>query len=287
MTVKNLPVPVLKVDHVLNHPNADRLSLVTVGSHTMVWGKTDDGEHAFKPGDIVVYIPVGATIPEWLLRRMGYWNEEEGRGTLRGKNHDEVRMVKLRGVTSGGLILPITVVDQSKLVVTNEGGETLEVTLGDDVAAFLGITPPTTWQPDRPRRSAVELKLSGWIVTGSDGDHSNALYLIDHRTGRFDAPLAKTVYDRSGYGKRPVTVNYHITDEPVSEMELHERLVAMMCGTTHEGEGDLSYYHRYSDMTGYLWTDEKFRVGGHNVIAELTTYRGKWCFMTVTIHGDR
>lgn len=25
------------------------------------------------------------------------------------------------------------------------------------------------------------------------------------------------------------------------------------------------YYHQYSDLTGYLWTDERFKAGGHDL----------------------
>ena len=36
------------------------------------------------------------------------------------------------------------------------------------------------------------------------------------------------------------------------------KIVSMM------GEVESQYYHRYSDLTGYLWTDEAFKCGGHD-----------------------
>lgn len=35
------------------------------------------------------------------------------------------------------------------------------------------------------------------------------------------------------------------------------------------GIADTKYYHAYSDLTGYLWTTEKLKVGGHDVLEEI------------------
>lgn len=128
------------------------------------------------------------------------------------------------------------------------------------------------------------LVIQGWIVLGKDGDYDDALYLVDHRAGSLTDPLAEQVYDATRWGRCPVSINYHVTDEPFAEDELLSMLVAKMCGVSHSGEGKAEYSHRYSELTGYLWTTETLEVGGHDVLQELRSDKGKWCFMTVTIH---
>lgn len=127
----------------------------------------------------------------------------------------------------------------------------------------------------------------GWIMDGRDGDYDRALHLIDHRTGVFDDPLARQVYYKTGFGSKQVSVCYHITDQPELEETLTGMVIAKMCGVSHSGNAETKYYHRYSELTGYLWTDEDFKVGGHDVLAELRSYKGKWCYLVVTFHGAK
>ena len=38
---------------------------------------------------------------------------------------------------------------------------------------------------------------------------------------------------------------------------------------------------RYSEITGYLWTDEELNVGGHDLMAELKSNVGKWLILEI------
>ena len=71
-------VLVEEVSRVEDHPNADRLSLVGVRGYNCVSAKLEDGSHRYKVGDKVVYIPEGAVVPDWLLKK-GFWNEKENK----------------------------------------------------------------------------------------------------------------------------------------------------------------------------------------------------------------
>jgi len=99
--------PIVRVSEVVDHPNADRLSLVRLEGlgYLCVSGKLEDGSPRYRAGDLVVYIPNAAVLPEWLLREMDFWNAETGKGTLAGSNGDRVKPLKLRGIFSEGLIL--------------------------------------------------------------------------------------------------------------------------------------------------------------------------------------
>lgn len=78
------------------HNNADALELAVVGDYRSIVMKG-----AFKTGDLGVYIPEAAVVPEWLIVQLGL----EGR--LAGKAQNRVKAIKLRGVLSQGLIVPV------------------------------------------------------------------------------------------------------------------------------------------------------------------------------------
>ena len=95
-----------RVASVADHPNADRLSLVGIRGYTCVSAKLEDGSHRYKPGDLVVYVPEGAVVPEWLLRK-GFWNEKDNKGMLAGSKGDRVKAIKLRDVLSQGILFSV------------------------------------------------------------------------------------------------------------------------------------------------------------------------------------
>lgn len=154
--------PVVRVSEVVDHPNADRLSLVRLEGlgYLCVSGKLEDGSPRYQPGDFVVYIPSASVLPEWLLKYMGFWNDETGRGTLAGSAGDRVKPLKLRGIFSEGVIfptLPMSIPDACMLEVTishngNDGMPMLRV--GEDASEVLGITK---WSPPIPVAMAGEV----------------------------------------------------------------------------------------------------------------------------------
>ena len=157
-------VPVCRVASVENHENADRLSIVKLEGlgFTCISGKLESGEHRYKVGDLVCYIPSAAILPEWLLKKMDFWNEETGKGTLSGPDGNRVKPLKLRGVFSEGVLYPVTVLGLPKQVLpvydnwlwiysveTENGthifanipsGESQTAVQGMDMAETLGIT---------------------------------------------------------------------------------------------------------------------------------------------------
>lgn len=130
--MSDFEVKVVRINDVYDHPNADRLSIVKIGGYECVSGKMDDGSPRYKAGDLVVYVPEDALLPEYLLKSQGFWNEG---GTLSGAGGNRVKAVRLRGVVSQGILIGVTHFH----IVTNESGEALGVREGDDVAEFLGI----------------------------------------------------------------------------------------------------------------------------------------------------
>lgn len=101
----NSSISLCKVEAVIDHPDANRLSLNLVKGNVVISNKNEDGTHRYKTGEKVLFVPVGIVVPEVILRD-GYWDEENNRGGLGGENYDVVTPIKLRGITSCGLIMP-------------------------------------------------------------------------------------------------------------------------------------------------------------------------------------
>lgn len=98
----------LAVESIEAHPNADNLTLVRLRDHplTLVANKLDDGSFRYRVGQILVLLPMGAILPEWLLREMDAWKENpetgKGKGLLAGNRGDRVGARKFAPLVEGG-----------------------------------------------------------------------------------------------------------------------------------------------------------------------------------------
>jgi len=131
------------------HPNADAIELARVGDYLCIVGKGQ-----FKTGDLGVYIPEAAIVPEWLLEEIGLV------GKLAGKDKNRVKAMKLRGIVSQGLIYPAPIkavmgTGVEMPVVEHVGeSETRGVELGEDLTEFLGIAK---YEPQIPSSMSGEV----------------------------------------------------------------------------------------------------------------------------------
>jgi RNA ligase (TIGR02306 family) len=133
-------VPVLRIDDVYDHPNADRLSIIKVRGYEAITNKLD-GAHRFEKGEVVIYVPEGAVVPEQHLRARGYWNHEKDVGMLAGSKGDRVKALSLRGVLSQGLVWKVRDdLCEGQVWAADNGASACRVVPGDDVAEFFGIT---------------------------------------------------------------------------------------------------------------------------------------------------
>ena len=99
MSEFSCPVVRVKIEP---HPQADQIEIAQVGGYQSIVRKGQ-----FEDGNLAIYIPEQAVIPEWLLREMSLWDEVKQKGRLAGSKGDRVKAVKLRGVVSQGLLYPI------------------------------------------------------------------------------------------------------------------------------------------------------------------------------------
>jgi RNA ligase (TIGR02306 family) len=97
-------VPILAIDDVYDHPNADRLSILRIRGYEAITNKLEDGSHRFSKGEPIIYVPEGAVVQERDLKDRGYWNAEQGKGMLAGSQGNRVKAIRLRNVLSQGLV---------------------------------------------------------------------------------------------------------------------------------------------------------------------------------------
>lgn len=86
------------VEKVLQHPNADRLSIAKLKGLAF---NVVIGLNQFKEGDKVLYIPIDALLPEPMITALNLT------GRLSGKNKNRTKSIALRGVVSQGLVCPV------------------------------------------------------------------------------------------------------------------------------------------------------------------------------------
>jgi len=152
--MSDFAVEVVRItDPVIDHPNADRLNLVQIGGYTCITNKLEGGVARYKQGDLVAYIPEASVLPEWLLRKMGFWDEANNCGALSGGQKNRVKAIRLRGTFSQGILYPIEVHhdDPARGVLRNDRWGGHAVDLGDNVDWLLGITK---YEPAIPEKMA-------------------------------------------------------------------------------------------------------------------------------------
>lgn len=108
----------------------------------------------------------------------------------------------------------------------------------------------------------------GKIWQGNQGENDSALFL-----GYNSEPLAERFEE---FKRRNVTIRYWISEKEQTKQELKENTLLSLSGSV-----DANYNNRYSEYTGYLWTDEDLKVGGHDLLNELRSNVGKFLYMEV------
>ena len=104
------------------------------------------------------------------------------------------------------------------------------------------------------------------------GENWGALFI-----GESEAPLAEILEETITH--QQVSVRYWTSDKEKTKEELQEGVVSNLFGSVNA-----EYCDRYSEITGYLWTDEELKIGGHDLMKELKSYVGKYILLEIDIH---
>jgi hypothetical protein len=108
----------------------------------------------------------------------------------------------------------------------------------------------------------------------SYGEDDYVLFLSESKV-----PIAE-ILDDAIRGKL-VTARYWITDTPCTKEDANEDFMRQVMGLAKTEFGA-----RYSEITGFLWTDEECKIGGHDLIAEIRGSVGKYLILEIEIHGE-
>jgi hypothetical protein len=111
----------------------------------------------------------------------------------------------------------------------------------------------------------------GFLKKGYYAEESDILFLDDE-----SEPLGQSLQDdRELYGPF-ATVRYYVADKEMSKESLDENLIRQYSGDTEANFGAA-----YSEYTGYLWTNEEFKIVGHDLLEELHESIGKYLYLEI------
>lgn len=115
---------------------------------------------------------------------------------------------------------------------------------------------------------------AGWIREATWGEGDDILFLSDE-----DEPLARRIQDDMDAHGSYLSVRYWTAPNELSEEDRTDIII-------RAGLGEATVGHAYSDVTGYLWTDEEINVGGHDLIEELHSHVGEFCHLEISFSRE-
>jgi hypothetical protein len=135
----------------------------------------------------------------------------------------------------------------------------------------------------RLEQDAVKRVYRGKLVLAQDDVHGpkDILYLIDPKSPEHlsyceDCILARQVARDMGRYGRYLSIQYWTSDKVIGERKIQKAFLDWL-----EGVGDANYSVTYTETSGYLWTTEQLQVGGHDLLAELKSYAGKFLLLKI------
>ena len=95
-------------------------------------------------------------------------------------------------------------------------------------------------------------------------------------------PLTKEMEDKCDWLTSYASIQMLTGDTPIDMDHIDETKIVSMMGMVES-----HYYHRYSDYTGYLWTEEGFKCGGHNIPQILCNHEGEYIHMEIELYDKK
>lgn len=117
-----------------------------------------------------------------------------------------------------------------------------------------------------------QLIYKGFIEKKGKGENDDALFI-----GDMECPLAEEF--ESKLQRKKVSVRYWISDNEKTKDQIQEGALKKIMGIV-----DADYGDRYSEITGYLWTDQELNIGGHDLLAELSSCKGKFVYLEIDVY---
>ncbi len=121
------------------------------------------------------------------------------------------------------------------------------------------------------------IRYRGILAVRYHGEADDILFLDNTGRRSYDEPLAETISDDLDRCGRYASVRYWTADAPLPDDAIAESAVRAMLGDL-----EAEYAACYSDVTGYLWTDEDINVGGHDLLEELKAQAGRYLLLEIS-----
>lgn len=100
--------------------------------------------------------------------------------------------------------------------------------------------------------------------------------LVDKNSG---FALTKSMEDKLGWSNNYASIRFITGDTAIDPTKVDEIIIE-----SYYGKAVAKYNHCYSDCTGYLWTEEGFIVGGHDIPQILKSHIDKYIHMEIEIY---
>lgn len=113
-------------------------------------------------------------------------------------------------------------------------------------------------------------------IINFDGEYDEGCSSTAIRDGRDNIVLAE--FFENNLDEKEVYIRYYITDEFIPTEKIEENFIKKISGIV-----DATIYPVYSDITGYLWTEEKIKINGHDLFEEIDNYEGKYLDMVIEV----
>lgn len=123
----------------------------------------------------------------------------------------------------------------------------------------------------------MEKVYMGVAKLASNGEEDDLLLLDGPGVDCYDFLAGQIGEDIEKYGQY-LSVRYWIATKPMPAEQLKEAFIKKLLGA---GVGEAEYGVHSSEITGYLWTDEEIKVGGHDLLRELKSYEGKFIHLEI------
>lgn len=124
---------------------------------------------------------------------------------------------------------------------------------------------------------ADTVRYRGVLALHDHGEAMDILFLDNTGHRNQPDPLAETISDDLDRHGRYASVRYWTAGTPMGDEAIMDSAVRAMLG-----EADAQYGAHYSEITGYLWTDEDINVGSHDLLEELKAQAGRYCLLEIS-----
>ena len=118
-----------------------------------------------------------------------------------------------------------------------------------------------------------EKVFKGWLSIRNVEEPEHE-YILEAQALHLDnVPFTETLEEFTG---KVVSIRYYCSDKEISLEEAQEAFVNHLVGRSF-----IRFSIHFSELSGFLWMDEDFRIGGHDYLQEMKGHIGKYLILII------